>query len=197
MGPGDLPPWRAPDPRVPGPSGVLERSTGRSLGLGVGWGRSDLHRLRPHTWPLPRDHFHRPVPGSCPAQGLCPPRSPDLKHKGRLSQRNLRGGAAASPTSWPQGAQRTLKTRGRRRRSLGGRRVGAGMGARGEGASRGSAGSRPGGRGESARGLLRPGGRGAGAARSRPRGLRGARSWKQEAAAPEAPPARAPCPRPV
>lgn len=167
LGPGGLPPWRALlTLECQDPSGVLERSTGRSLGLGVGSGRSDLHRLRPHTWPLPRDHFHRPGSGGAAPPRPVPSSVPGSQAQGRVISEDPPGAAPLPPpTSWPQGAQRTLKTRGRRRRSLGGRRVGAGMGARGK-VHEGLSGLQAGGpRRERARGprgarQVRPAGRG-------------------------------------
>ena len=90
------------------PSGVLERSTGRSQGLGVGVG-SGGGRIYIHFGHTP-GHFPgttstAPVAGKPPRPGLCPPWPPDLKHKGRLSQRNPPGAAPLPPpTSWPHGA---------------------------------------------------------------------------------------------
>ena len=88
------------------PSGVLERSTGRSLGLGVGSGGGRIYIHFGHTpGHFPGTTSTAPVAGKPPRPGLCPPWPPDLKHKGRLSQRNPPGAAPLPPpTSWPHGA---------------------------------------------------------------------------------------------
>lgn len=136
-------------------------------------GRSDLHRLRPHTWPLPRDHFHRPGSGELPCPGSAPSSVPGSQAQGPVISGGTSGAAPlASPDLVAPRSPKDPCTWSQSARSAAGAWVRDG--ARGK-VHEGLSGLQAGGRGESARARarqVRPAGRGG----RRARGWRGGRA---------------------
>ena len=92
-GPGDPPPWRAFLTLE-----CQEEFWNEAQVARWGWGTLDLHRLRPRTWPLPRDHLHRPGSGVASPPTPVPSSVPGSQAQGPvISEKPSGGGAAASP----------------------------------------------------------------------------------------------------